>query len=93
MKRRLPHFDDMADLNDGFALGDQLLRRYQLADDLLRRVHGAFHDEVPGPAWPAEKPHAPWTLDKVQGATLCAILPISKEGLPVEGSREKSHPI
>jgi hypothetical protein len=38
-----------------------LLRGFQLADDLLRGVPGAFHGEVPGPVWPAEGSHSPWT--------------------------------
>jgi len=58
---RLRHFDDTADLNDGLALGDQLLGGLELADDLLRIVPGAFHGEVPGPVWPDEDSHSPWT--------------------------------
>ena len=50
-----------ADVGDGLALGDQLLGRFELADDLLRRVPDAFHDEVPGPAWPVEDSHSPRT--------------------------------
>jgi len=59
--RRLSHFDDTADLDDGLALGDQLLGGLELADDLLRCVSGAFHGEVPGPVWPDEDSHSPWT--------------------------------
>ena len=33
------------------AVEDQLLGGLELADDLPRRVRGAFHGEVPGPAW------------------------------------------
>jgi len=58
---RLRHFDDTADVDDGLALGDQLLGSFELADDLLRRVPGAFHGEVPGPVWPDEDSHSPWT--------------------------------
>jgi len=39
---RLSHLDDSTDLEDGLALGDQLLRSFQLADDLLHRVPGVF---------------------------------------------------
>jgi len=56
----LRHFDDTADLDDGLALGDQLLGDFELADDLLRRVPGASHGEVPGPIWPDEHSHSPW---------------------------------
>ena len=42
----------MADVSDGFALGYQLIGRFELADDLLRRVPGAFHGEIPGLARP-----------------------------------------
>jgi len=59
--RRLRHVDDTADVGDSLPLGDQLLRCFQLADDLLRRVPGAFHGQVPGPGWPAEDSHSPWS--------------------------------
>jgi len=58
---RLRHLDDAADVDDGLALGDQLLGGLELADDLLRRVPGAFHGRVPGPVWPDEDSHSPWT--------------------------------
>jgi len=58
---RLRHFDDTAELDDGLALGDQLLGGFELADDLLRRAPGAFHGEVPGPVWLDEESHSPWT--------------------------------
>jgi len=61
---RLRHLDDSADLDDGLSLGDQLLRRFQLADDLLRGVPGAFHGRVPGPVWPVEDSHSPWSGKK-----------------------------
>jgi len=41
--RRLRHLDDAADLDNGLALCDQLLGALELADDLLRRMPGAFH--------------------------------------------------
>jgi hypothetical protein len=58
---RLRHLDDTAELDDGLALGDQLLGGLELADDLLRRVPGALHGRVPGQVWPAEDFHSPWT--------------------------------
>jgi len=58
---RLRHLDDAADLDDSLALGDQLLGGLELADDLLRRVPGPFHGRVPGPVWPDEDSHSPWT--------------------------------
>ena len=61
MIRRLRHLDDAADLDDGLALGDQLLSGLELADDLLGCVANAFHGEVPGPVWPVEDSHSPWT--------------------------------
>jgi hypothetical protein len=48
-------------LGDGLALGDQLLGGLDLANDLLRCVPGAFHGGIPGPVWPAEDSHSPWT--------------------------------
>jgi len=58
---RLCHLQDPADVGDGLALGDQLLGGLELADDLLRCVPGAFHDEVPGPVWPAVDSQSHWT--------------------------------
>ena len=58
---RLRHLDDAADLRDGLALGDQLFGCLELADDLLGCVPGAFYGRVPGPVWPAEDSHSPWT--------------------------------
>ena len=49
-------------VNVGAPLGFHLLQALilELADDLLRRVPGAFHGEVPGPAWPDRDYHSPW---------------------------------
>ena len=58
---RLRHLDDTADLDDGLALGDQLLGGSELADDLFCRLAGAFCDEIFGPVWPDEESHSPWT--------------------------------
>jgi len=58
---RLRHLDHSADVGDGLALGDELLGRFELADDLLGCVAGSFHGGVPGPAWPDEDSHSPWT--------------------------------
>lgn len=63
--RRLRHLNDTADLDDGHALSDQLLGGLELADDLIRRVPGAFHGEVQGPVWPAEGSHSPWSASGV----------------------------
>ena len=43
------------------ALGDQLLGCFELANDLYRCMPGAFFSEVPGPGWPAEDSHSPWS--------------------------------
>ena len=61
MVRGLRHLDNTADLDQGLALGDQLLGGLELADDSLRRVPGAFHGRVPGLVWPDEDSHSPWT--------------------------------
>ena len=60
MIRRLRPLDDTADVGDGLALDDQLLSSFQLADDLLHRVPGESHGEIPGPVWPDEDSHSPW---------------------------------
>ena len=77
MVGRLRHLDDAADVGDGLALGDELLGGplllfekaspaekpfgLQLADDLLCGVSGALHGGIPGPVWPVEDSHSPWT--------------------------------
>ena len=57
----LRHLQGSADVSNGLALGDQLLSGFQLADDLLGSMAGSFHGGVPGPAWPNEVSHPPWT--------------------------------
>ncbi len=49
------------DVDDGLAMGDQLLSGLALADDLLRCVAGSFHGGAPGPVWPDQDSHPPWT--------------------------------
>ena len=58
---RLGDLKGAADVGDGLALGDQLLSGLELADDLLSCVADSFHGEVPGPVWPDEDSHSPWT--------------------------------
>lgn len=61
MVGRLSHTDDMADPDDGLALGDQLIGGLELAVDLFCRVPVAFHDDIPGPFWTDEDSHSPFT--------------------------------
>jgi hypothetical protein len=42
-----------------------LLGRFELADDPLDCVPGAFHGQVPGPVWPAEDSHSPCLISGV----------------------------
>ena len=58
---RLGHLNGAADIGDGLALSDPLLSDFELANDLLGCVADAFHGEVPGPVWPDEDSHSPWT--------------------------------
>jgi hypothetical protein len=46
-------------VDDGFALADQLLSVLELADDLLGCVAGSFHCGVPGTVWPDEDSQSP----------------------------------
>ena len=48
----LCHLDHAADVGDDLALGGQLIRGFDFADDLLGCVRGAFHVGVPGLVWP-----------------------------------------
>jgi hypothetical protein len=50
-----------ADVGDSLALSDQLLNDFELADDLLSCVVDSLHGGVPGPVWPDEDSHSPWT--------------------------------
>ncbi len=76
--RRLRQLDETADLDDGLALGDHLLGGLEVADDLLRRVHGAFHAQALGPVWPDEDSHSTWTDFRYPGYSH-----ISPDHLPV----------
>jgi len=58
---RLGYLNGTADVGNGLALSDQLLSGFELADDLLGCVADSFHGEVPGPVWPDEDSHSPWT--------------------------------
>jgi len=57
----LRHLQCTADIGDGLALGQQLLSGFELTDDLLGCVAGSFRGGVPGPVWPDEDSHSPWT--------------------------------
>jgi hypothetical protein len=46
-------------------LRGQLLRGFELADDLLGCVPGAFHGQVHGPVWPAEDSHSKGPIYRV----------------------------
>lgn len=59
---RLRHLDHSADVGDGLALDNQLLSSFGLADDLLRRVTGAFDGQSPGQVLPDEDSHSPWRV-------------------------------
>jgi len=58
---RLDHFNDTADVGDALALGNQMLGGVELADDLFACMPGAFHGRVPGPVWPVDDSHSPWS--------------------------------
>ena len=49
---RLVDLDRPADVGDRFDLGDQLLSRLELVDDLVGCLGDLLHGEVPGPVWP-----------------------------------------
>lgn len=57
---RLHHLDDAADGGDGPALRNQLLCRFELADDLLGSMPGAFPGRVPLSIGQAEATHSAW---------------------------------
>jgi len=56
--RRWRYLDHTEDGVVGLALGNHLLGHFELADDLLGSMHGAFHNRVPGPDWPEEDSHS-----------------------------------
>ncbi len=57
----LSDLKDTADVGNGFALGNELISCFELADDLLGCVVGSFHGGVATPAWPDVDSHSPWT--------------------------------
>jgi len=57
----LGDFENSAGVRNCLALSKQLVSRFELADDLFGYVPGAFHGGVPGPVWPDEDSHSPWT--------------------------------
>jgi len=57
----LGDLENSAGVRNCLALSKQLVSRFELADDLFGCVPGAFHGEVPGPVWPDEDSHSPWT--------------------------------
>jgi len=58
----LRHLLFSAEVDDGRAQGDQLLSGFELADNLLGFVAGAFHGGLAGSGWPDEDSHSPWTV-------------------------------
>ena len=59
MVGRFGDLQDRADIGNGLALDGQLISRFELVDDLLRRVAGSFHGGVSGPVWPDKDSHSP----------------------------------
>ena len=70
MIRLLRHLDHSAEVGDGLVLGVQLLCSFELADDLLRRMPGAFHGEIPRPVWPDGDSHSPRTTSEIHDKEL-----------------------
>lgn len=70
MIRLLRHLDHSAEVGDGLVLGDQLLGSFELADDLLRRMPGAFHGEIPRSVWPDGDSHSPRTTPETHDKDL-----------------------
>ena len=54
------HLDYSADIGEGLALVDQLPGSFEIADDVLGCLPGAFHGEDSGQVWPDEDSHSPW---------------------------------
>ncbi len=57
----LRDLQNSAGLGDGLTVGNQLVSRFDLADDLLGCVTGSFDGGVASPVWPDENSHSPWT--------------------------------
>jgi len=55
----LGDLENLAGIRNCLALIKQLINRFELADDLLGYVPGAFHGEVPSAVWPDEDSHSP----------------------------------
>lgn len=60
------NLDGAANVENGLALGDQLVRSFDMANDLIGCVADSFHGGVPEPVRPDEGSH---TVDQFSGAT------------------------
>jgi len=86
--RWLRQVDQAVVVGDRLALGDKLLHSFELADDLLRCVHGAFHGGVSSPVCPDKGSHSPWT-DKMDHVTTTTIANSTTAGKMQTKSRHK----
>jgi hypothetical protein len=77
---RFGNLEVAAGVRDCLAIGIELISRLELVDDLLGCVASSFHGGVPGPVWPDEVSHSPWT--DLQGTRHWRVIP---EGLGLRG--------
>ncbi len=62
---RLHNLDHAVGVDDRLALGDQLVSRFEVADDLIECVTGSFHGGVPDTVWTDVDSHSPWSNCRV----------------------------
>jgi hypothetical protein len=58
---RMGNLEGAADFSNRLVIGNELISRFELADDLLRCVAVSFQGGVPAPLWPDWDSHLPWT--------------------------------
>jgi hypothetical protein len=83
--RWLRQLDQTVVVGERLALGDKILSSFELADDLLRSVHGGVSE----PVCPNKDSHSPWT-DKEDHVTTTPIANFTTAGKKQTKSRHKA---
>jgi len=66
----LRHLQCTAEIGYGLTVGRQLLNGFEPENNLQGCVADSLHGGVPGPVWPDEDSHSPWTNSKAPSQEL-----------------------
>jgi len=75
----LRHLQCTAEIGYGLTVGRQLLNGFEPENNLQGCVADSLHGGVPGPVWPDEDSHSPWTNSKAPRHLSVALLHQSKK--------------